>query len=169
MYSYRIITAMLKHDGYPINRKRVQRIWRQEGLQLPRRKVVKRRFGDSTGMLRRASHPNEVWTYDFLEARTERGSKLRMLTILDEYTRECLTIYVARSISSRQVIQQLEWLVLLRGAPDYLRSDNGPEFIAYHSSSGCGTGTAKRCTSPRAVPGKIPSSRASTGHFAAIA
>ena len=131
MYGYRIIAAMLKHDGYRINRKRVQRIWRQEGLQLPRRKVVKRRFGDSTGTLRRASHPNEVWTYDFLEARTERGGKLRMLTILDEYTRECLTIHVARSISSRQVIQQLEWLVLLRGAPDYLRSDNGPEFVAY--------------------------------------
>ncbi len=131
MYGYRIITAMLQHDGFHINRKRVYRIWRQEGLQLPRRKVVKRRFGDSTGNLRRASHPNEVWTYDFLEARTERGGKLRMLTILDEYTRECLTIHVARSISSRQVIQQLEWLFLLRGAPDYLRSDNGPEFIAY--------------------------------------
>ena len=131
MYGYRIITAMLKHDGYPINRKRVYRIWRQEGLQLPRRKTGKRRFGDSTGNLRRASRPNEVWTYDFLEARTERGGKLRMLTILDEYTRECLTIHVARSVSSRQVIQQLEWLFLLRGAPDYLRSDNGPEFIAY--------------------------------------
>lgn len=131
MYGYRIITAMLKHDGFHINRKRVYRIWRQEGLQLPRRKAGKRRFGDSTGKLRRASHPNEVWTYDFLEGRTERGGKLRMLTILDEYTRECLAIHVARSISSRQVIQQLEWLFLLRGAPDYLRSDNGPEFIAY--------------------------------------
>lgn len=131
MYGYRIITAMLKHDGYQINRKRVYRIWRQEGLQLPRRKVGKRRFGDSTGTLRRASRPNEVWTYDFLESRTERGGKLRMLTILDEYTRECLTIHVARSISSRQVIQVLEWLFLLRGAPTYLRSDNGPEFIAY--------------------------------------
>ena len=131
MYGYRIITAMLKHDGFRINRKRVYRIWRQEGLQLPRRKVVKRRFGDSTGTLHRASRPNEVWTYDFLEARTERGGKLRTLTILDEYTRECLTIHVARSISSRQVIQVLEWLFLLRGAPAYLRSDNGPEFIAY--------------------------------------
>jgi putative transposase len=84
MYGYRIIAAMLKHDGYRINRKRVYRIWRQEGLQLPRRKVTKRRYGDSTGTLRRASHPNEVWTYDFLEGRTERGGTLRMLTILDE-------------------------------------------------------------------------------------
>jgi transposase InsO family protein len=131
MYGYRIITAMLKHDGYRINRKRVYRIWRQEGLQLPRRKVMKRRYGDTTGTLRRASHPNEVWTYDFLEGRTERGGKLRMLTVLDEYTRECLTIHVARSISSRQVMGVLEWLFLLHGAPGHLRSDNGPEFIAY--------------------------------------
>lgn len=122
---------MLRHDGYAINRKRVYRIWRQEGLQLPRRKTGKRRFGDSTGHLRRASRRNEVWTYDFLEARTERGGKLRILTILDEYTRECLTIHIARSISSRQVIQALEWLFLLRGSPDYLRSDNGPEFVAH--------------------------------------
>lgn len=131
MYGYRIITAMLKHDGYAINRKRVYRIWRQEGLQMPRRKPVKRRYGDPTAVLRRATRPDEVWTYDFLEGRTERGGKLRILTILDEYTRECLTIHVARSISSRQVIQVLEWLFLLRGAPDNLRSDNGPEFIAY--------------------------------------
>lgn len=131
MYGYRIITAMLKQDGHQINRKRVYRIWRQEGLQLPRRKPAKRRYGDSTGSLQRATRPNEVWSYDFLESRTERGGKLRMLTILDEYTRECLIIHVARSISSRQVIQILEWLFLVRGAPDYLRSDNGPEFIAF--------------------------------------
>jgi putative transposase len=131
MYGYRIIAALLKRDGHSINRKRVYRIWRQEGLQLPRRKVIKRRYGDSTANLQRASRPNEVWTYDFLEGRTERGGKLRMLTVLDEYTRECLTIHVARSISSRQVIDVLEWLFLLRGAPDHLRSDNGPEFIAY--------------------------------------
>ncbi len=131
MYGYRIIAAMLKHDGVRINRKRVYRIGRQEGLQLPRRNRVKRRFGEPSGNLRRANLPNEVWTYDFLEARTERGGKLCMLTILDEYTRECLSIHVARSISSRQVIQVLEWLFLLRGAPTYLRRDNGPEFIAY--------------------------------------
>ncbi len=131
MYGYRIIAAMLKHDGYRINRKRVYRIWRQEGLQLPRRKVIKRRYGDSTGTLRRATQPNAVWTYDFLEGRTERGGKLRMLTVLDEYTRECLTIQVAGSMSSRQVIKVLEWLFLVRGCPDNLRSDNGPEFIAY--------------------------------------
>jgi transposase InsO family protein len=131
MYGYRIIAAMLKQDGYRINRKRVYRIWRQEGLQLPRRKAVQRRYGESSGKLRRASRPNEVWTYDFVEGRTERKGKLRLLTILDEYTRECLTIHVARTISSRQVIAVLEWLFLLRGAPSHLRSDNGPEFIAH--------------------------------------
>lgn len=130
MYGYRMIAAMLRQDGHCINRKRVYRIWRQEGLQLPRRKTAKRRYGDSTGKLQRATRPNEVWTYDFLESRTERGGKLRMLTVLDEYTRECLFIHVARSISSQQVIRILEWLFVMRGAPDYLRSDNGPEFIA---------------------------------------
>lgn len=130
MYGYRIIAAMLKQDGHQINRKRVYRIWRQQGLQLPRRKAAKRRYGDSSGQLQRAMRPNEVWSYDFLESRTERGRKLRMLTILDEYARECLIIYVARSISSHQVIQLLEWLFLVHGAPSYLRSDNGPEFIA---------------------------------------
>jgi transposase InsO family protein len=131
MYGYRIIAAMLKQDGHQINRKRVYRIWRQEGLQLPRRKTAKRRYGDSTGRLQRATRPNEVWSYDFLESHTARSGKLRMLTVLDEYSRECLIIHVARSISSNQVIQILEWLFLVRGAPSHLRSDNGPEFIAF--------------------------------------
>jgi putative transposase len=131
MYGYRIIAAMLRHDGHRINRKRVYRIWRQEGLQLPRRRVVKRRYGDSSGTLHRATQQNEVWTYDFLEARTERGGKLRILTVLDEFTRECLMIHVAQRISSRQVISILAWLFEVRGAPDHVRSDNGPEFIAF--------------------------------------
>lgn len=76
---------MLKHDGYRINRKRVYRIWQKEGLQLPRCKVMKRRYRDSTGTLRRAGHLNEVWSYDFLEGRTERGGKLRMWTVLGVY------------------------------------------------------------------------------------
>jgi transposase InsO family protein len=165
MYGYRIIAAMLKHDGYQINRKRVYRIWRQEGLQLPRRKAVKRRYGESTGRLRRASQPNEVWTYDFLEGRTERGGKLRMLTMLDEYTRECLTIHVARSISSRQVIGMLEWLFSLRGTPSHLRSDNGPEFIAYALKHWL---QDRHCNTLYIMPGSpIPSSRASMEPFAA--
>lgn len=162
VYGYRIIAAMLKQDGHQINRKRVYRIWRQEGLQLPRRNVAKRRYGDSTGRLQRATRPNEVWSYDFLESRTERGGKLRMLTVMDEYTRECLRIHVAQSISSQQVIQILEWLFLVRGTPNYLRSDNGPEFIAialqqWLRDRNCYT----RYIKPGS-PGKMPSSRAST-------
>ncbi len=98
---------------------------------MPRRKVIKRRYGDSAGTLRRATRPNEVWTYDFLEARTERGGRLRMLTVLDEYTRECLAIHVACRISSQQVLKVLDWLFMTRGQPAHLRSDNGSEFIAF--------------------------------------
>ena len=127
---------MLQHDGHRMNRKRVYRIWRQEGLQLPRRAVIKRRYGTSSGTLRRANKPNEVWTYDFVEGRTVRGGKLRCLTILDEFTRECLAIHVARSNSSRQVIKVLEWLYLTRAAPENLRSDNGPECSAYAIQTG---------------------------------
>ncbi len=90
-----------------------------------------------------------------------------MLTVLDEYTRECLTIHVARSISSRQVIQQLEWLFLLRGAPGYLRSDNGPEFIAYALQQWLRTDIATRCTSNPVVLGRTPLLRVSTVRFAA--
>jgi hypothetical protein len=166
MYGYRIIAALLRQDGHAINRKRVYRIWRQEGLQLPRRKTGKRRFGDSTGYLRRASRPNEVWTYDFLEARTERGGKLRILTILDEYTRECLTIHVARSISSRQVIQQLEWLFLLRGARTTSAVTMARSSSPMPFSNGYGIVTVTPCISSPAVLGRTPSLRVSMAHFA---
>ena len=81
-------------------------------------------------MVNRAERYNHVWSYDFLEDRTESGSKLRILTVLDEYTRECLEIRVERSIAAAKVIDTLEWLGLVRGLPDYIRSDNGPEFVA---------------------------------------
>ena len=119
------------------------------------------------GTLRRAGAPDEVWTYDFLEGRTERGGKLRMLTILDEYTRECLMIHVARSISSRQVIHILEWLFLLRGAPGLLRSDNGPEFIACAFREWLQTRCCNTFYITPAALGRIPSSRVSTARFAA--
>jgi len=129
-YGYRPITALLKRDGWPVNHKRVQRLWRQEGLQLPRRKPRKQRVGTSTGEVFRATRKNQVWSYDFLEARTERGGRLRMLAVMDEYTRQCLAIEVARSLPSQRVIQVLSWLFLVQGTPEQLRSDNGPEFVA---------------------------------------
>jgi transposase InsO family protein len=130
-YGYRRVTMMLKRAGWSVNHKRVHRLWQAEGLQLPRRRLIKRRVGESTQVLKRAEYPNHVWTYDFMSASTERGGKLRILNVLDEYTRECLAMHVASSIGSRKVIDVLEWLFLTRSAPGHLRSDNSPEFIAY--------------------------------------
>lgn len=124
------ITALLRRQGCLVNHKRVHRLWKQEGLQLPRRRPRKQRRGPKGEVVNRAEYYNHVWSYDFLEDQTEAGSKLRILTVLDEYTRECLEIRVERSISATKVIDTLEWLGLVRGLPDYIRSDNGPEFVA---------------------------------------
>jgi putative transposase len=130
-YGYRRVTVMLRRAGWTVNVKRIHRLWRKAGLQVPRRKAIKRRAGQPTEGLKRAEYPNHVWTYDFMSGRTERGNKVRILNVLDEYTRECLLMLVAPSIASKKVIQALDWLFLTRGAPAHLRSDNGPEFIAY--------------------------------------
>lgn len=129
-YGYRMITAILRREGSKVNKKRVHRIWKAEGLQLPRWRVRKRRRGPQGEVIRKAERVNHVWTYDFLEDRTERGGKLRILTVLDEFTRESLAIRVERSIPAATVIDTLEWLYLVRGVPEYIRSDNGPEFVA---------------------------------------
>lgn len=130
-HGYRHIAALLQRDGHGVNHKRVERIWRQEGLQLPRRPTVKRRYGEKAEVHRRAEYPNHVWSYDFTEDRTERGVTLRVLTVLDEFTRECLMTFVARSIPADRVLDVLQWLFATRGVPDHLRSDNGSEFIAH--------------------------------------
>ena len=144
VYGYRPITALLRRAGWTVNHKRVQRLWRQEGLQLPRRKPRKQRAGASPGDVYRATDKNHVWSYDFLEARTENGGRLRILAVIDEYTRECLAIEVARSLPSQRVIEVLSWLFRVHGAPEHLRSDNGPEFVAHGiqkwlSEQGCQT------------------------------
>jgi len=130
-HGYRHITALMQREGYEINHKRVERIWRQEGLQLQRRKAVKRRFGERGEVKKRAQYPNHVWSYDFTEDRTERGQRVRVLAVMDEYTRECLMTFAAKSISSKRVIDVLSWLFATRGVPQHIRSDNGPEFVAY--------------------------------------
>lgn len=129
-YGYRQVTRLLRRNGYRVNFKRIYRLWRQLGLQLPRRKRIKRRYGQVKQKFQRASYCNHVWTYDFLQGRTERGGRLRILAILDEYTRECLMLFVARSIPSQRVLDVLDWLFATRGIPACLRSDNGPEFVA---------------------------------------
>jgi len=126
-YGYRRITVILRREGWKVNRKRVHRIWKAEGLSLPLRRPRRRRIGPVGEIVNKAEYPNHVWSYDFLEDRTERGGKLRMLVIIDEYTRGCLAIRVASSIPSSMVVAILEWLFLVHGVPKYIRSDNGPE------------------------------------------
>jgi putative transposase len=131
-YGYRFITAKLRQEGWEVNRKRVYRLWRREGLKVPQKKRKKRRLGTSENACsrRRAEHMNHVWTWDFVFDRTTSGSPLKWLSIVDEYTRECLALKVARGITSEEVIDTLAELFAIRGVPQHIRSDNGPEFIA---------------------------------------
>ena len=129
-YGVRRILAMLGREGWRVNKKRVHRIWKEEGLQRKRKAKKKRACGPTAGLPVKAEYANHVWSYDFIEDRTVRGGKLRMLCVLDEYTRECHHIRVDRSIGAAKVIASLEWLFLLHGAPAHLRSDNGPELVA---------------------------------------
>jgi len=143
-YGYRRITVLLRREGFRVNKKRVHRIWKSEGLGLPRRRPKRRRMEPTGGIVNKAEYPNHVWSYDFVEDRTERGGKLRILVIIDEYTRECLAIRVEPSIPASVVVEMLEWLFLTRGVPQYIRSDNGPEFISkavcqWLKESGCQT------------------------------
>ncbi len=131
-YGYRRITALLRRAGWRVNAKRVERIWRQEGLKVPRKQPKRGRlwFADGSCIRRRAEHRNHVWTYDFVFERTHDGRPLRMLTMVDEYTRECLAIDVERRLDSEDVLERLAELFVTRGMPTYLRSDNGSEFTA---------------------------------------
>ena len=124
------ITRLIRREGSVVNKKRIHRIWKAEGLQLPRRRPKKRRYRPRGEVIQRAEYQNHVWSYDFAEDRTENGGRLRLLPVLDEFTRECLAIHVAGSIPSADVVQLLDWLFLLHGSPEHLRSDNGPAFIA---------------------------------------
>lgn len=132
-YGYRRITALLKQEGWRVNHKRVERIWRQEGLQVPRRQRPRRRLwlNDGTCVRLRPQRPNHVWSYDFVHGRTSDGLPLRFLTVIDEYTRECLAIDVGRSLKAVDVLERLHQLFLTRGMPEYIRSDNGAEFTAH--------------------------------------
>ncbi len=131
-YGYRRIAAMLRSAGWVVNSKRVERIWRQEGLKVPHKQPKKARLwlNDGSCIRLRPQYPNHVWSYDFVEDRTHNGRRYRMLNIIDEFTRECLAIRVGRKLTSVDVIDLLSDLFILRGIPGYIRSDNGPEFVA---------------------------------------
>ena len=131
-YGYRRVTALLQREGWHVNHKRVERIWRREGLRVPKKQPKRGRLwlNDGSCIRRRPQHRNHVWSYDFVADRTHTGRPIRMLTVIDEYTRECLAIEVQRRLNSQDVLDVLRDLFVERGAPEYLRSDNGPEFTA---------------------------------------
>lgn len=126
------ITALLRGEGWQVNHKRVERIWREAGLKVPQKQPKRGRLwlNDGSCIRKRPEHANHVWAYDFVTARTHDGRPYRLLTIVDEFTRECLSIDVARGLSSDDVLERLAWLFVTRGVPEHLRSDNGPEFTA---------------------------------------
>ena len=131
-YGYRKIAELLRRAGWLVNDKRVERIWRREGLKVPHKQPKRGRlwFADGSCIRLRAEHRNHVWSYDFVEDRTHEGRKYRMLNVIDEFTHECLAIRVARKLKAVDVIDVLSDLFILRGVPGHVRSDNGPEFIA---------------------------------------
>ena len=131
-YGYRMMTGLLRGEGWRVNHKRVERIWRREGLKVPKKQPKRARLwlNDGSCIRLRPEHRNHVWSYDFVMDRTSDGKAFRMLTILDEYTRECLSIVTRRRFTSQDVLDELYRLFLMRGTPEYIRSDNGPEFTA---------------------------------------
>ena len=129
-YGYRRIRVFLRREGHSMSRHRAHRLWRVAGLQLPRRRP-RRRLAASRPRALPATGPNHVWAYDFVFDASANGQQLKCLTVIDEFTRECLAIDVAGSIRSARVIEVLTRLISDRGAPRYLRSDNGPEFVSH--------------------------------------
>ena len=132
-YGYRRITILLRQDDWLINFKRVYRLWCQEGLKVPRKQHSKRRGDGSSENAchrKRPEHYNHVWSYDFVTERLENGRKVRLLVVIDEFTRECLALDAARSFKGKDVVEVLRYLFAVRGCPSYIRSDNGPEFVS---------------------------------------
>jgi len=131
-YGYRRVWVLLRREGWAVNRKRVQRLWREEGLRVPQRQRKRRRLGSSTNGTQQlsATHKNHVWSYDFLMDQTADGRRLKLLPIVDEFTREAHAILVDRSVTARDVVDLLKYLFSVHGEPEFIRSDNGPEFIA---------------------------------------
>lgn len=132
-YGYRRVWALLRREGWEVNKKRVLRLWREQGLKVPDKQHKRRRLlggGENGVSRRRAEYPNHVWSYDFAMDSTGDGRRLKVMPVVDEYTRECLSLEGQRSIKACGVIDTLRRLFIERGEPEYIRSDNGPEFIA---------------------------------------
>ena len=131
-YGYRRVTGLLRGEGWHVNHKRVERLWRREGLNVPQKQPKRGRFwlADGSCIRRRPEHRHHVWAYDFRAERTHDGRPLKILTVVEEYSRECLAIVVARRLRSTDVLETLADLCVRQGVPAYIRSDNGPEFTA---------------------------------------
>jgi transposase InsO family protein len=131
-YGYRRVAWILRQEGWEVNAKRVYRIWREEGLKVPEKQPKRARLWltDGSTIRLRPERANHVWSYDFVVDQTRDGRPIKMLTVIDEFTRECLAITVKRRITSAEVIEAMAELFLARGTPEFIRSDNGPEFIA---------------------------------------
>jgi len=131
-YGYRRVTALLRREGWEVNHKRVERIWRREGLKVPARQSKRGRLwlNDGSCIRLRPLHRNHVWAYDFVFTRTDDGRKVKILTVIDEFTRECLALRASRHLKSDDVLQSLTELFVWRGVPEHIRSDNGGEFAA---------------------------------------
>jgi putative transposase len=131
-YGYRKIAALLRDAGWRVNDKRVERIWRREGLKVPNKQPKRGRLwlADGSCLRLRPQHKNHVWSYDFIEDRTHDGRRYRMLNVIDEFTHECLAIRIDRRLKGADAIDVLSDLFILRGVPGHIRSDNGPEFLA---------------------------------------
>jgi putative transposase len=132
-YGYRRITGLIRNSGWVVNKKRVERIWKREGLKVPAKQPKRGRLwlNDGSCIRLRPAYRDHVWSYDFMQDRTHNGVAFRILNIIDEYTRECLLTRVARHLTHEQVLDSLNWLFLVRGVPAHIRSDNGSEFTAW--------------------------------------
>ena len=145
-FGYRRIWGLLRQEGWRVNRKRIWRLWKREGYKVPQKQRKKRRLGCSANgvVRRRAEHKDHVWAWDFIHDRDHSGRPLKWLSLIDEFTRECLALEVERSLTAEDVIEVLRYVFLVRGVPGHFRSDNGPEFIAralrdYLETAGVGT------------------------------
>ena len=132
-FGYRQITRLLRSEGWQVNAKRIYRLWRQEGLKVPKKPVKRRRLGSAHGGIvrRKAEHRNHVWSVDFIFDRTTNGRSLKMLVVIDEFTRECIALEVGRKFTGDHFVDVLADLFAIRGVPKFIRSDNGPEFISH--------------------------------------
>ena len=156
-YGYRRITALLHQEGWRVNHKRVERIWRQEGLKVPQKQPKRGRLwlADGSCIRRRAEYPNHVWSYDFVMDRTQDGRPLKLLTVVDEYTRECLAIAIQRRLTSQDVQEVLSELFLLRAARRIFGATTAQSVLPGCFDSGTSGSPSRRCLSSQGVRGRM--------------